>query len=476
MIALAIAKDRGLLPQFTTTSSAAPPLAWREWLEAHFGHVCTADPAPRMVRLWEWFEALSPGIKPPSRVEVWPRGGAKSSVVELACARLAVRGTRRFALIVSGTQEQADKHVAAVADHLERLRIGRAVNPYGHSRGWRRSMLRTATGFNIAAFGLDTGARGVKLGDARPDLMVFDDVDDRLDTEAATEKKLTTITQTLLPAGAADCAVLFVQNRVHAGSVAAQLADGKADFLHDREPVCEEAAIVGLEVEQRQQSDGTLRYVITAGTPTWAGQGIESCQRQINEWGLRAFRREAQHETDEEEGGLWSRDILNKTRATRHPDLSRIVVGVDPNATEGGDEAGIVVAGCSEAQGYVIDDATMDGGPKRWAEAAVAAYHRHKADCLVAESNNGGEMVAITIGTIAGAPPVKLIHASRGKLTRAEPIAKMYFDGRIHHVGHFSALEREMCTWAPGMPSPNRMDAAVWSLTELMLGAVWEFD
>jgi phage terminase large subunit-like protein len=98
----------------------------------------------------------------------------------------------------------------------------------------------------------------------------------------------------------------------------------------------------------------------------------------------------------------------------------------------------------------------------------VAAYHRHSADRIVAEANNGGEMVALTIKTIDPAVPVKLVYASRGKQTRAEPISAIYEQGRGHHVGNFPKLEDEMCLWVPGMPSPNRMDALVWTATELM--------
>ncbi len=157
----------------------------------------------------------------------------------------------------------------------------------------------------------------------------------------------------------------------------------------------------------------------------------------------------------------------------------RIVVGVDPNTTEGGDEAGIVVAGIAneydgrlqqQPHGYVLEDATVPGGPKAWAEASVAAYHRYRADAIVAERNNGGDMVALTIGTIPGAPPVTLVWASRGKLTRAEPVQKLYEDGRVHHLGTMPDLERELVRYNPPMPSPNRMDALVWAITELMVG------
>lgn len=372
-----------------------------------------------------------------------------------------------------GTQDQADEHVKTVGSLFEQIGVERALNRYGSSKGWRRDQLRTANGFNVAAFGLDTAARGVKVESYRPDLILLDDVDARTDTPERVGKKVTAITQSLLPTGSTDCAVLVLQNMIHWGSIVAQLVDGRADFLHDREVPTVEPAVLDMKVGQVAQEDGTLRYRITAGEPTWAGQGLAVCEAQINEWGLRSFQREAQHRVEEEEGGLWTREQITATRLTRHPELIRIAVAIDPNATTGGDEAGVIGAGVAEVEGvlhgYVLEDATAAGGPKAWAEAAVTLYHKLQADVLVAEQNNGGEMVAITVGTVDGAPSVKLVHASRGKITRAEPVQKLYEDGRIHHVGHFGLLEQELCTYRSGMPSPGRMDALVWAMTELML-------
>jgi hypothetical protein len=168
-------------------------------------------------------------------------------------------------------------------------------------------------------------------------------------------------------------------------------------------------------------------------------------------------------------GALWTRDKIEESRLTNTPDLARVVVGVDPSATSTGDEAGIIVAGSSGKEGYVLGDLSIQGSPLSWAQAAVAAYHTFKADRIVAEANNGGEMVELTIRQVDSGVPVKLVHASRGKQTRAEPVAAIYEQGRIHHMGRFDALEDEMCLWVPGDPSPNRMDALVWAFTELKI-------
>ena len=178
-------------------------------------------------------------------------------------------------------------------------------------------------------------------------------------------------------------------------------------------------------------------------------------------------------DVDEAPGALWTRGVIETGRTRQYPDLSRIVVGVDPSATSTGDEAGIITDGIradymGNTQLYVIGDDSLQGSPYEWASAAITAYHKYQADCIVAEVNNGGEMVAHTIYTIDKTVPVRMVHASRGKQTRAEPVAAVYEQKRAHHVGTFEELEDEMCLWIPGDPSPNRMDAHVWAATELL--------
>ena len=180
-----------------------------------------------------------------------------------------------------------------------------------------------------------------------------------------------------------------------------------------------------------------------------------------------SYRQEIMAEdVNEAPGALWNREIIEKARVINYPDLARIVVGVDPSATSEGDEAGIIVAGDRDEQDYVLEDDSVQGSPLTWATAAVTAFHKYRANSIIAEANQGGEMVALTIAQVDPKVPVKLVHASRGKMTRAEPIAARYEQNRVHHVGKFEALEDEQCLWLPGDLSPNRMDALVWALTE----------
>lgn len=197
--------------------------------------------------------------------------------------------------------------------------------------------------------------------------------------------------------------------------------------------------------------------------------------------GTRTGRQEIHAELIEDvEGALWTHKMIDDTRTdpATTPKMSMIGVGVDPNASsdEAANSAGIIVAGKghSDRHGYVLADRTIDrGGPAVWAQAAVDAYHEFEADFIVAEKNNGGEMVEMVIKNVDPSVVVKLVSATRGKRTRAEPIAILYQEPnpdsppRVHHAGVFPDLEEEQCSWTPEMESPDRMDAAVWILTKL---------
>lgn len=444
------------------------------WCQHYFAAYTAAANAPRHDRFWQWIEDLQPGIRPRPRVEVWPRGGGKSTTIELGCARLGSEPSprRHYVLYVCKTQAQADKHVTAIAAMLERCNVGRAVNEYGSSKGWRHSEIRTSTGFNVTAFGLDSGMRGVKLDQYRPDVMIFDDVDDRLDTSDTTQKKIDVITTTILPSGSSDCAIIFVQNKIAQNSIVSRLCDGRADFLHDRLPATVEPAVIGLRYARVTQDDGTARYVITEGVASWEGQSLVTCEQQINAWGLGAFRREAQHNVEIVEGALWKRDFIVQKPAV---DLQRIVVAVDPAGTSNrsSDETGIIVAGLGvDGCGYILADRSCRLSPDGWARRAVAAFHEFSADRLVAEVNYGGDMVALTIATVDRTVPFKKVTASRGKAVRAEPVAAIYEQRRAFHCAPFPELEDQLCSWTPESgESPDRLDALVWALSELMVTA-----
>ncbi len=195
--------------------------------------------------------------------------------------------------------------------------------------------------------------------------------------------------------------------------------------------------------------------------------------------GTRLGRQELDGELIEEaEGALWSRDAIERCRVAHVPALMRVVVAVDPPASAHGDACGIVVVGKGgDGRAYVIADATVERqSPEGWARAVAVAAATHGADRVVAEANNGGAMVESVLRAAEAALPVRLVHASRGKVARAEPVAALYEAGRVAHRGAFPQLEDQMCGLVlgggyvgPGR-SPDRADALVWALTELMLG------
>lgn len=195
--------------------------------------------------------------------------------------------------------------------------------------------------------------------------------------------------------------------------------------------------------------------------------------------GTRLGRQELNAEMlDDLPGALWTREMFDSHRKDKLPDMRRIVVAVDPSgtagATDGGDSIGIVVAGVGiDGRGYVLADRTCKLSPDGWARRAVNAYHEFKADRIVAERNFGGAMVEAVIRTADKSVSYKEVTASRGKVARAEPIAALYEQGRVSHVGGLEELEDQMCQIGPsgyiGEGSPDRADALVWALTELMM-------
>jgi len=194
--------------------------------------------------------------------------------------------------------------------------------------------------------------------------------------------------------------------------------------------------------------------------------------------GTRLGRQELDGELIEDvEDALWSRALIERTRIApaSRPALRRVVVAIDPavSSGEGSDETGIIVAALGEdGHGYVLEDASGRYAPTEWALKAAGLYARWGADRVIAEVNQGGEMVEATLRMVDPNISYRGVHASRGKIARAEPVSALYEQGRIHHTGVFPALEDQITTYEPGgRKSPDRLDALVWAFTELMVGA-----
>lgn len=193
---------------------------------------------------------------------------------------------------------------------------------------------------------------------------------------------------------------------------------------------------------------------------------------------------------DDVEGAMWAFDDIENNRidVMSQPDFyDRIIVGVDPAVSRGGDEVGIVTAGivgpwkysfASDetehlSHGFILGDNSLNATPRGWAKEVLRAYRDYQANYIVAEVNQGGDLVVSNIHQINDALPVRTVHATRGKQVRAEPVANLYQQGRVHHVGSFDKLEEQMISWDPVDPdpawSPDRMDALVWALTDAMV-------
>jgi phage terminase large subunit-like protein len=189
--------------------------------------------------------------------------------------------------------------------------------------------------------------------------------------------------------------------------------------------------------------------------------------------GTRLERQELEGELLEDiEGAMWTTDIIDSNRIEFKdlPDLDRIVIAIDPavSANENSDESGIVVVGEKNGHGYVLADYSRVASPNAVMAKVVQAFYDHSADCVVGEVNNGGDYIGTLLRTVDSNVPYKVVHATRGKAIRAEPVSALYEQHRVHHVGLLTELEDQMVTWSPGVPgSPDRLDALVWAITEL---------
>jgi predicted phage terminase large subunit-like protein len=195
--------------------------------------------------------------------------------------------------------------------------------------------------------------------------------------------------------------------------------------------------------------------------------------------GTRLGRQELDAEVLEDvPGALWQREWIDRDRVVNAPELRRVVVAIDPamSTSEGSDETGIIVAGVGgDGHGYIVDDLSGRYQPPVWAARAIEAYRRHAADRIVAEVNAGGEMVQATLRTVDTNVSFMAVHASRGKVIRAEPVAALYEQKKVHHVGSLAALEDQLCGFTSDFDrsragySPDRLDALVWALSDLMV-------
>ena len=228
-------------------------------------------------------------------------------------------------------------------------------------------------------------------------------------------------------------------------------------------------AIESLKLLMHSPDVALTRSTTAANAANLAPGFLHTMQRRYA--GSRLGRQELDAEIIEDnDAALWKRSWIDDNRVRAAPELLRIVVAVDPPASAKGDECGIVVAGIADdAHAYVLADCSADGlTPAGWAKRVADAFERYAGDCVVAEANQGGEMVRAVLNEALPDVRLKLVHATRGKRVRASPYTVPYETGRVHHVGSFASLEDQMCNYDGSGESPDRMDALVWALAELI--------
>ena len=372
------------------------PREWKQWCTTLFPKYFTAPFAYRHEELWNWLESITLDNYVQAFIAIWGRGGAKSTNAETGAVRLGAEERRKYALYVSSTQEKADTHVANIAGMIESKKFGeyyhkmsmRAKGKFGNVKGWRREHLQAANGFSVDAFGLDSGLRGIKIDEQRPDIIILDDVDEKFESPKVTLKKMQVITDTVLPSGSKNCAVLFIQNLIAADSIASRLVDMRADFLRDRILSGPFTALDDFTYELQ----GHL-FTITSGTPTWEGQDIETCQSQINLWGISAFRREAQQEVDLT-GGIWDGVEWWHVSYDDLPKFKRVVCWVDPAVTDKPESAsqGISIGGIDHEDnliGLFFWEGIMS--PEAVLELAIYKAWEWGCEQIGVETNQGGD-------------------------------------------------------------------------------------
>jgi len=393
------------------------------------------------------------------------------------------------------TQARADDHVQAIGALLESRGIAtfypeiatRRIGKFGHPRGWRRNRLGTSSGFTVDALGLDTAARGLKIDEARPDFMIFDDVDDLHDGSAVVAKKIRTITQTIIPAGSGDTAILFVQNLVHPDSIASQLVDGRADFMAGRLVSGPHKAVEGLEYVATGDPEQPWR--ITGGVATWVGQSIGKLEAEMNAIGPSAFVKEYQHEVEPPPGGMFDHLDFDDIRVEwggwpggpSLAALTRVVVWVDTAVTS---------TKQSDAQAIQADGLGADGRVYRlfsWEERSTPGKTMRRAilkgvelgaEAVGVETDQGGDLweteyrkaagELVTEGEITDrqVPPFRQAKAGQGhgpKTHRASLMLADYERDRFRHVlGTHSTLEAALKRFPLTAPL-DLTDAAYWS-------------
>lgn len=347
---------------------------------------------------WDWIWTFKKGISPGEFVGVWPRGGAKSTSAELACTMVAAKQVRSYGLYVCDVQDRADDHLQNIATMLESPEFSRfypfasqrRLSKFGAVKGWRRNRLQTVSGFTIDAMGMDSAARGAKVDEFRPDIIIIDDIDELSDTPKEIHEKEENLTKKLLPAQSPDGATLIIQNLIREDGVVANIVNGVADYLYLAKISGPYKSINNFTYRPR----ATKGYEITGGTPTWKAFSIERAQREIDKSGITSFLTEFQHEVEAASKGLFKNITYKRCLLDEVPDLLRVVVWCDPAVTntDHSDSHGIQCDGIDTDDNiYRLYSWEGKDSPTEVIKKALIIGREYKAQHVGIETDQGGD-------------------------------------------------------------------------------------
>jgi len=464
-----------------------PLMPYGKRLPVIYPELYSLDFAPYHHDFWRWADQIIKGQAVPAFIGILPRGGGKSTNAEVACVELGGVNARSYAWYVRETQDQADKSVGNVNEILEGKSVARyypqmserSVGKYGKAKAWRRNRLMTASGFVLDGMGLDKAVRGVKDLEQRPDPIIFDDVDGRHDSLSTTQKKIEIMTESIIPAGSRDVAVIFMQNLLIADGVMSQLVDGRAQFLLNRILCGPYKAINDLAYRKRKDTGpGEPVYEITGGSPTWEGFDIPVAEKMMDDIGPTAFLREAQHEV-ERTGGMYDHVDFHHIREEALPPLVKTYVLVDPaiTSTDKSDNQAVVVGSLGvDDQIYVHYGWEGITSPQKAIKNAIIRAVHFKATKLYIETDQGGdtwksvyreawkELVRDGVVPIGMIPKMEQVKAGAGhgsKVHRGNQMLVDYELGRVTHVlGTHAQIEKALLRF-PTKPL-DLADALYW--------------
>ena len=470
------------------------------WLSQIFPRLTFEEPAPFQIEFMDWLWAVD-NKEPEPFISIWFRGSGKSTWCELAAVYLIATGLRKYVWYVRGTQDQANASIQNINALLERSEVDayypgmaeRLLGKFGQVKGWRRDFLRTATGGTFEGIGLDTSARGSRVDENRPDVMIFDDIDHLEDSSIITDKKERTITHTLLPALQPNGVVMGVQNRIIPDGVFSRLENGTATWLAKRRVSGPYSALNNMSYEQKE--DGT--YTVD-GDPTWNYFDKDVCTHFFNLWGPTAFLREAQHEVSLAEGGMFNHLTYSQCRSEEVPPLLRVAVWCDPAVTntDRSDACAIQVDGLGEDMKiYRLFSYERQMTPYDLIEKAILKAVEYGGGAVGVETDQGGDtwetvyrfvvdnlkkndmlpsrMVLVSpreqekVWTVPAFKAAKAGSGYGGKVERAGQMLTDYETGRFVHVNGTHMILEHALNRFPAQKPFDLVDACDWSWFEL---------